>query len=322
MLHAALLLISAMILTSTPAEEFERLWALATDTNPFRDSGHHVRFRMTYEPEGEAPAEVLFEVWKYAGMYRVRQDLIAPSRHTQDWAIDHSGLAWSLSGFEDSGKGLTVFHPGVTAPKGWDFTQMQGQHWSELCAFETQGLSLIRNWPKLPKFQPLPNGKFVALSSIPDAELRIEGSTDPLRITSITQSGIAAKGPFRLVVSGKWHEGSLTGLDYHHHGVTRRRYSLEHLSEIDRRSVRAITTVPENQGDDPVRGRIMLAKKDDSSGHTRIKSISRDGELVVASQTPSGSGLVTSATHRGLILAAFAVASLVLIRLLLNWRRP
>lgn len=320
--NAAILLIITMILTSTPAQEFERLWALATDTNPFRDSGHHVRFRMTYEPVGEASSEVLFEVWKHGDMYRVRQDLFAPSRHTQDWAIDQSGLAWSLSGFEHSGKGLTVFHPGATAPKGRDFTQMQGQHWSELCAFQTQGLSLIRNWPRVPEFQAGSDGRFVALSSIPDAELRVEGSTEPFRITSITQSGIAAKGPFRIVVSGRWLDGSLTGLDYHHYGVQRRRYSLEHIGEIDRRSVRAITSVPEHQSDDSVRGRVVLAKKDDSSGHTRIKSISQDGEMVVVSKAPSGTGLVRSATHRGLILSAVAVALLVLIRLLLNWRKP
>lgn len=309
-----------MILTSSPAQEFERLWALAADPNPFHDSGRHVRLRVAYEDTGQTPHVVLFEAWKFGAMYRIRQDVTTPKPDTTDWAIDDNGVAWTWSNAQSDHNNLSVFRPGLSAPKGMDFTVMQGQHWSQLCAFQTQGLSLIRNWPKTPEFRADANGGFLAVSAIPDAELRIEGTTNPLRISSITHSGTATKGPFRLVVTCKWQDETLNSLDYNLPGVFRRRYTLEEDEPTTRSVVRDVVRLPLDREVDPIRGKVSIARVNDSRGDTRVQYTFRDGEKAVQLQSPSGSNLLTKVTRYGLATAASAVIILVLIRLFLKRR--
>ncbi|MCC6320707.1 MAG: hypothetical protein IT438_04630 [Phycisphaerales bacterium] len=305
---------SATLMPSSPRAEFERLWQLATNPAPYSDVGRHVLLTMNYEQIGGPSATVVFEVWKHGGIYRIRQDTSGVSQNTMDYAIDEHGNGWKWSEALSSSNSLTIFEPGLAAPRGVDFTKMQGQFWSQMCAFDSQGLSLIRNWPELPTFIQSSDHSFAAHSSIPDADLRIVGTLDPLRILSIIQSGKAAGETFQVSVTNTWQGEHLTAIQYELRGHVRKRFTLHASDDISRDFARRMATVPSDSEPDPIRTGTRVNKIDDARGDTRRRS-RLDGEQRVVLDTDRSRGnVVRSATRYAWMGGLIVMVVLLVVR--------
>jgi len=336
-LHISISMSTLLLMGQVPnLDAFEALWKAGRDPSLLGESGIHIRFQLTAYGEAAGgdpssdPAAIGYEVWKHGDVFRVRWE----GNAITDWAVNRDGDAWTWSG-----SSLMVYRPEAGAGAGHDVTRMLPQFWSDMGALDTQGLSLIRNWPAAPvPTLELAGERFRAISLYqggPDqggamleitgvmGNVGITGSMEPVvRVTRIRQSGTAKRGNFEVVVMPTWEDGKVVEVLCTQNGKPLRHYKRESVESLSRGDAERVTRIPEPGAADAVRGVVKLTSMEDARGtRATLTDFAQDGSVLSTSSAPSAKNHVRSATVALWTAGGTALAALVALVALKIWRK-